>query len=144
MHYTRFEGTRGVMDGKKAFPELDLPPEHKTGTFFPHIHANVTMGFAIDAVSATEIHPMGPDRSLLVSSFMVPKSTTEMPEFDDILERYLANSRIVRDEDVIACERQQQGLSSGYHVPGCFHPKDRLVHDYKNWILDHVIGNDGE
>ena len=38
MHYTRFEGTRGVLDGEKALPELDLPPENKTGTFFPSVH----------------------------------------------------------------------------------------------------------
>jgi hypothetical protein len=50
----------------------------------------------------------------------------------------------VRDEDVLACERQQKGLRSPIHVPGCFHPKDRLVHDYKNWILDHVIGNEAD
>ena len=143
MHYTRFEGTRGVPDGDKAFPEMDLPPEHKTGTFFPHIHANTSMGFAIDSVSATEVHPLGPERSLLVTSFMVPKSTAEMPHFEEILGNYLANSRVVRDEDVLACERQQKGLGSGIHVPGCFHPKDRLVYDYQNWILDHVLANDG-
>src|SRR5271169_6983136 len=45
MHYTRFEGTRGVLDGEKRLPELDLPPENKTGTFFPSVHANCMMGF---------------------------------------------------------------------------------------------------
>ncbi len=48
MHYTRFEGTRGAMDGGKVLPELDLPPEDKTGTFFPSVHANCMMGFAIE------------------------------------------------------------------------------------------------
>jgi len=142
MHYARFEGTRGVRDGQKAFPEIDMAPEHKTGSFLPNIHANATMGFNIDSVSATEIHPQGPDRSLLVTSFMVPKSTTELPDFEEILGMYLANSKVVRDEDVLACERQQKGLSSPIHVPGCYHPKDRLVYDYKNWILDHVLSNE--
>jgi choline monooxygenase len=142
MHYTRFEGTRGVRDGQKAFPEIDMAPEHKTGSFLPHIHANAVMGFAIDSVTATEIHPLGPERSLLVASFLVPKSTTELPDFEKILGMYVANSKIVRDEDVLACERQQKGLSSAVHVPGCYHPKDRLVYDYKNWILDHVLGNE--
>jgi len=100
------------------------------------------MGFAIDSVTATEIHPLGPERSLLVASFLVPKSTTELPDFEKILGMYVANSKIVRDEDVLACERQQKGLSSAVHVPGCYHPKDRLVYDYKNWILDHVLGNE--
>ena len=64
MHYTRFEGTRGVLDGEKALPELDLPPENKTGTFFPSVHANCMMGFSIGLRSA--IHVPGrftpPDR----------------------------------------------------------------------------------
>jgi len=73
MHYTRFEGTRGVLDGEKALPELDLPPENKTGTFFPSVHANCMMGFGIDSVSATEVYPEGPEHTVLVSSFLVPK-----------------------------------------------------------------------
>jgi MFS transporter, DHA2 family, multidrug resistance protein len=54
MHYTRFEGTRRVLDGEKALPELDLPPENKTGTFFPSVHADCMMGFNIDSMSVTE------------------------------------------------------------------------------------------
>jgi hypothetical protein len=74
MHCTRFEGTRGVLDGEKALLELDLPPEAKTGTFFPSVHANCMMGFGIDSVSATEVYPEGPEHTVLVSSFLVPKS----------------------------------------------------------------------
>ena len=85
MHYTRFEGTRGVLDGEKALPELDLPPENKTGTFFPSVHANCMMGFGIDSVSATEVYPEGPEHTMLVSSFLVPKSTAALPDFDEIL-----------------------------------------------------------
>jgi phenylpropionate dioxygenase-like ring-hydroxylating dioxygenase large terminal subunit len=36
MHYTRFEGTRGVLDGEKGLPELDLPPPRtRPGRSFP-------------------------------------------------------------------------------------------------------------
>jgi phenylpropionate dioxygenase-like ring-hydroxylating dioxygenase large terminal subunit len=143
MHYTRFEGTRGTMDGGRVLPELDLPPENKTGTFFPSVHANCMMGFAIDSVSATEVYPEGPEHTTLVSSFLVPKSTAELPDFPDILARYQKSADIVRAEDVRAAELQQLGLSSAIHVPGRFTPPDRLVHDYDLWILDHVIGNAG-
>ena len=143
MHYTRFEGTRGVLDGEKALPELDLPPENKTGTFFPSVHANCMMGFSIDSVSATEVYPEGPENTVLVSSFLVPRSTVALPNFDEILAKYRRNAEIVRAEDVRAAELQQLGLRSAIHVPGRFTPPDRLVHDYDLWVLDHVIGNAG-
>jgi choline monooxygenase len=101
------------------------------------------MGFGIDSVSATEVYPEGPEHTVLVSSFLVPKSTAELPDFDEIVAKYRRNSEIVRAEDVRAAELQQLGLRSAIHVPGRFTPPDRLVHDYDLWILDHVIGNAG-
>jgi choline monooxygenase len=141
MHYTYFDGTRGVRDGQKKLPELDLPPELKIGTFFPVVHANTMMGFAIDMVSATEVYPDGPGKCTLVTTNLVPKTTAELPDFEEIWAKYEANSNVVRDEDVVAAERQQQGLSSRFNGRGCFTPQDKLVHDYNLWLLDRVIGN---
>jgi phenylpropionate dioxygenase-like ring-hydroxylating dioxygenase large terminal subunit len=141
MHYTYFDGTRGVREHQKKFPELDLPPELKVGTFFPVVHANVMMGFAIDQVSTTEIIPDGPEKCTLVTTTLVTKETAALPDFQERLQGYLDNSDIVRDEDVVAAERQQRGLSSTFNMPGRFTPQDKLVHDYDLWILDRVIGN---
>jgi phenylpropionate dioxygenase-like ring-hydroxylating dioxygenase large terminal subunit len=141
MHYTYFDGTRGVREHQKKLPQLDLPDELKIGTFFPVVHANTMMGFAIDMVSATEIYPDGPENCTLVTSNLVPKSTAELPDFEEIYTKYLENGNVVRDEDVLAAERQQKGLSSRYNTRGCFTPQDKLVHDYNLWILDRVVGN---
>ena len=141
MHYTYFDGTRGVREHQKKLPELDLPPELKIGTFFPVVHANTMMSFAIDMVSATEVYPDGPEKCTLVTSNLVPKSTAELPDFKEIFAQYMANGDVVRNEDVIASERQQRGLSSRFNGRGCFTPQDRLVHDYNLWILDRVVGN---
>jgi phenylpropionate dioxygenase-like ring-hydroxylating dioxygenase large terminal subunit len=141
MHYTYFDGTRGVREHQKKLPELDLPPELKIGTFFPVVHANTMMSFAIDMVSATEVYPDGPDKCTLVTSNLVPKSTVELPDFKEIFAQYMANGDVVRNEDVIAAERQQKGLSSRFNGRGCFTPQDKLVHDYDLWILDRVVGN---
>jgi Rieske 2Fe-2S family protein len=143
MHYTYFEGSRGTPEGQKKFPQLDLPDELKIGTFFPYVHSNAMIGFAIDMVSCTEIYPEGPGACRLFTSTMVPKSTAAMPEFQETLELYLKYSDVVRDEDVIAAERQQKGAESAFSVPGCFTAQDKLVHDYDLWILDRVIGNAG-
>ena len=89
MHYTYFDGTRGVREHQKKLPELDLPPELKIGTFFPVVHANTMMGFAIDMVSATEVYPDGPEKCTLVTSNLVPKSTAELPDFKEIFAQYI-------------------------------------------------------
>jgi len=142
MHYTYFEGTRGNLGSDKKLPELDIPQELKIGSFLPLVHANAMMGFNIDMVRATEIYPEGATKCRLVTSTLVPKSTTEIPDFEEILDVYLTNGDIVRDEDVLAAERQQIGLSSPFNRPGRFTPQDKLVHDYDLWILDRTIGND--
>ena len=141
MHYTYFSGSRGTPEGQKKLPELDLPEELKIGTFFPYVHSNAMIGFAIDMVSCTEIIPEGPGACRLFTSTMVPKSTAALPDFQETLDLYLKYSDIVRDEDVIAAERQQLGALSAYNRAGCFTPQDKLVHDYDLWILDRVIGN---
>jgi phenylpropionate dioxygenase-like ring-hydroxylating dioxygenase large terminal subunit len=141
MHYTYFNGSRGVPEGERKLPELDLPPELKLGTFFPVVHANALMGYAIDSMSVHEVYPKSPTETLLVSSFMVPKSSTEVPDFDHLVERYQATSNLLRAEDRDAAEWQQRGLRSLVAKRGCYAPPDRLVHDYDLWILDQVLAN---
>jgi choline monooxygenase len=141
MHYTYFEGTRGVMGGQKKLPELDLPADKKGGSFLPLVHANTMMSFNIDMVRTTEVYPEGPGHCTLVTSTLVPQATADLPDFRETLDGYLKNSDIVRDEDVLASERQQLGVSSRLNRPGCFTPQDKLVHDYDLWILDQVVGN---
>lgn len=140
MHFTYFDGTRGVPEGERKLPELDLPPELKRGTFFPVVHANALMGFAIDTVSVHEVHPIGPSETLLVSSMMVPESSTRIPDFDAVIAKYVETANTVRDEDREAAEWQQRGLRSLVNRRGCFTAPDRLVHDYDRWIVDQVVG----
>lgn len=141
MHYTYFDGTRGVPEGERKLPELDLPPEMKLGTFFPVVHANALMSYAIDSVSVHEVYPIGPSETLLVSSMMVPKASTEIDDFEAVMAKYIETSNIVRDEDREAAEWQQRGLRSLVYQRGCFTAPDRLVHDYDRWLVDQVVGH---
>jgi hypothetical protein len=130
-----------MMGGQKKLPELDLPADKKSGSFLPLVHANTMMSFNIDMVRTTEVYPEGPGHCTLVTSTLVPQATADLPDFRETLDGYLKNSDIVRDEDVLASERQQLGVSSRLNRPGCFTPQDKLVHDYDLWILDQVVGN---
>jgi len=142
MHFTYFDGTRGVMGNAKKAPELDLPPELKRGTFFPLVHPNAMLAFAIDQVAITDVRPTGPETSEVHLAMLFPKSTVALPDFqDEILPGYATLIENVVKEDIVAAEWQQMGLRSPLHKPGRFTPQDKLVHDYDLWILDHVIGN---
>jgi len=142
MHFTRFQGTRGIADGQKRAPDIDLPDELKTGTFFPQIHANARMGFSIDSVLVAWIYPTGPESCINNSSLLFPRATVALPEFEtEILPAYRARQEQVLSEDCAAVEGQQKGLRSPIHKPGRFTPEDPLVHDYDLWILDRVLAN---
>jgi choline monooxygenase len=140
MHFTYFDGSRGVPEGERKLPELDLPAPLKRGTFFPVVHANALMGYAIDMVSLHEVYPISPTETLLISSLMVPKAATEVDDFDAILARYVETSNLVRAEDRDAAEWQQRGLRSPVFQRGCYAPPDRLVHDWDRWLVDSVVG----
>ncbi|HTK00982.1 MAG TPA: aromatic ring-hydroxylating dioxygenase subunit alpha [Bordetella sp.] len=140
MHYTYFDGSRGVPEGHAKLPELDLPPELKLGTFFPVVHTNALMGYAIDSVFMHEIHPLGPNRTRLVSTFMVPAASTEMPGFAQVIAKYKETSLTVLREDCEAAQWQHKGALSPICRRGCYAPQDRLLHDYDLWILDQMLG----
>ena len=76
------------------------------------------------------------------TAFLVPKSTTELPDFDEILARYRRNSEMVRAEDVRAGESQQLDLRSALHVPGRFTPPP-IGARLRSVDSRHAIGNAG-
>jgi phenylpropionate dioxygenase-like ring-hydroxylating dioxygenase large terminal subunit len=142
MHYTYFNGSRGVPEGERKFPELpDLPPPMRLGTFFPVAYPNALMSFAIDLVSWHEVYPLSPTKTLLASSMMVPEATTQIDGFETVLARYQTTSQTVRSEDRDAAEWQQRGLRSPVHRRGCYAEPDQLVHDWDLWLLGEVLGD---
>jgi choline monooxygenase len=141
MHFTRVEGTRGVLAGEDHFAMIEDLPEHlRGGTFYPHVYANATLGFNVDSMIAIEIYPEGATRSRLGVSVMMPKTNLESPNYERIAPNYWASIDVVVPEDIRAAELQQAGLKSSFTRRGRFTPQDRLVHDYQNWILDRVLG----
>lgn len=140
MHAAWFDGTRGVRNGEKAFPQLPTPPALH-GSFFPYVYPNAGLQFHNDFVALTEVYPDGPDRFIHVRSFMIPEAFTALPDYEEIRDNYLRNQQTVGLEDFAVLEAQQRSAHSPFYKPGRFAHMDRLVHDCQLWILDHVIGN---
>jgi phenylpropionate dioxygenase-like ring-hydroxylating dioxygenase large terminal subunit len=140
MHRVWFEGTRNVHGDQKALPEIDLPADGH-GTFYPWIYPNGGMAFSIDSVWVIELYPDGPERMTHVRSLLVPKSFTELPDFQSTVRNYVQNLAVITGEDVQILEAQQRSAHSPLYKTGRFARMDKLVHDSELWILDRVIGN---
>lgn len=140
MHFTYFDGTRSVMKGDHVAPEIDLPPDLRAGSFYPHVYANALLGFRIDSVFMIDVRPQGPQSCRVHGSMLFPEPTVAMAGFHDrILPDHVAVFDKVAREDRAAAEWQQKGLESPLHKPGRFTPEDRMVHDYDLWLLDQVL-----
>jgi phenylpropionate dioxygenase-like ring-hydroxylating dioxygenase large terminal subunit len=139
MHYTLFEGTRGVPEGERAFPFLNLPATFRSGTFFPYVYPGTGMGFSIDSMFVSEIYPEAPDVTTYVRNFLIPKAYTELPHYEEILATYLRGLETVTNEDITVLEAQYRALRSPIYTPGRFTAVDRMVHDCENWVLDRVL-----
>jgi phenylpropionate dioxygenase-like ring-hydroxylating dioxygenase large terminal subunit len=141
MHRAWFEGTRGVLPGQAAFPEIAIPTEDR-GTFYPWVYPSTGMGFAIDSLFCVQVFPEGPERMRIERNFLVPKAYTELPDFATTVQNYLDAQERVQNEDVAIFEMQQRSVRSPVYKTGRFATLDRLVYDCENWILDRVLDAD--
>jgi choline monooxygenase len=138
MHRAWFEGTRGVLQGEAAFPEIPIPAEDR-GTFYPWVYPSAGMGFAIDSLFCVQVFPEGPERMRIERDFLIPKAYTELPDYESTLANYLKSQDVVQNEDVPIFEMQQRSVKSPVYKTGRFATLDRLVYDCENWILDRVL-----
>lgn len=141
MHRAWFEGTRGVLAGEAAFPEIPLPAEDR-GTFYPWVFPSAGMGFAIDSLFCVQVFPEGPERMRIERDFLIPSAYTELPDYEATLANYLKSQDVVQNEDVPIFEMQQRSMHSPVYKTGRFATLDRLVYDCENWILDRVLDPD--
>jgi phenylpropionate dioxygenase-like ring-hydroxylating dioxygenase large terminal subunit len=141
MHRAWFDGTRSVLPGEAAFPEIPIP-EADRGTFYPWVYPTAGMGFAIDSLFCVQIMPDGPERMRIERDFLVPKAYTELPDYEATLANYLKSQEVVQNEDVPILEMQQRSMHSPVYKTGRFATLDQLVHGCQNWILDRVLDPD--
>jgi phenylpropionate dioxygenase-like ring-hydroxylating dioxygenase large terminal subunit len=85
------------------------------------------------------MHPIGPDRTLLVHGALFPRDRLQRPDFAEIAQNYYDRWDITLEEDIVASEKQQKGLSTPYAAAGRFSYREPLVHQIDNWILDRVL-----
>ncbi len=82
--------------------------------------------------------PIAVDRTHLSIGACFPRSTIELPEFEQQVRPYFERWRIATAEDNAICEAQQDGQKFA-RAPGRFANSEFAVHALANWVLDQVL-----
>jgi hypothetical protein len=103
------------------------------------IYPSTYLACTIDCAWYLELHPLGPDRTLLVHGALFPRSRLARSDFEELAKNYYHRWDVTIEEDIVASERQQKGVDTPYALPGRFSYREPLVHEIDNWVLDQVL-----
>ena len=139
--FAQHDGSMALLKGDKGFPTNESLEGRREagGTTAPLIYPSTYLACTIDCAWYLELHPLGPARTRLIHGALFPKSRLARPDFADVAANYYKRWDITIEEDIVASERQQRGLSSPFALPGRFAHREPLVHEIDNWVLDRVL-----
>ena len=139
--FAQHEGSMALLKGDAGFPLIEglIGSREAGGTYAPLIYPGMYLACTIDCAWYLEIHPLAADRTKLIHGALFPRSRLDRPDFQDVAANYYKRWDITLEEDIVASERQQKGLTSPFSLPGRFSHREPLVHVIDNWILDRVL-----
>ena len=134
------DGSMALLKGDAGFPRIEtLQGRYREGTYAPLIYPMTYLACTIDTAWFLQLFPLGPDRTRLVHGACFPRSRLDQPDFEAIAANYYKRWDVTIEEDIVASDRQQVGLTSPFALPGRFSFREPLVHEIDNWILDRVL-----
>jgi phenylpropionate dioxygenase-like ring-hydroxylating dioxygenase large terminal subunit len=142
--FEKHEGTLALLPGDAGFPPLEsLAGESARGSRFMLIYPMTMLALTIDAMWSFQCLPMGPEKTRVIHTSLFPKSRLARPDFETLAANYYKRQDMVVKEDNDITVIQQQGLRSPLTRPGRFAAKEKIVHALDNWVLDRVLGVQG-
>ena len=146
-----FEETKGpweAMFSKRSIvaysglPDVAGIDEKKAqGLFHIWVEPSLQIILTANYMKFRQYLPEGPEKLRLYENWTFPKSTVEMPNFNDIVgaDYYEKYSQIIR-EDFGINPNVQKSMRSGSYRPGRYSLEEFIVHRIANRILDKVVG----
>jgi len=146
-----FEETKGpweAMFSKRSIvaysglPDVPGIDEKKAqGLFHIWVEPSLQIILTANYMKFRQYLPEGPEKLRLYENWTFPKSTVEMPNFNDIVgaDYYEKYSQIIR-EDFGINPNVQKSMRSGSYRPGRYSLEEFIVHRIANRILDKVVG----
>ena len=139
--YERHQGTRALLVGDAGFPPIEgLDAESAAGSRFILIYPATMLAIAIDTAWSLVCDPLGPEATRVTVTSCFPRQRLARPDFAALAANYYKRLDITLPEDNAICALQQTGLRSPLARAGRFSHKERIVHEFDNWILDRVVG----
>lgn len=94
----------------------------------------------VDHARSMRILPLGPERTLIEASWLVPPDRIGDPTLD--LDRLMGLARRVIAEDAAACEMNQRGLSTAPFEAGILMQEEYEVHAFHTWVRSRLGESD--
>lgn len=127
-------------DEQPDLPHIpNLEGRCKSGTHFALVFPCVTLCCTQDCMWWLAVYADGPTDSILRVGMCFPKSTTELPNFDEVVQKYYHRWEIGIGEDNGITEVQQRGLNARRRPPGRMSYAESAVHALAKWVKQQVI-----
>ena len=139
--FAQHEGSMALLKGAKGFPTIESLEGRREagGTYAPLIYPSTYLACTIDCAWYLEMHPISASKTYMVHGALFPRDRLDRPDFEEVAKNYYHRWDVTIEEDILASVRQQRGLETPFAPSGRFSPREPLVHEIDNWILDRVI-----
>lgn len=121
-------------DGTAACKRLlaDFPTA-RLGRLSMHIQPNSWFHFMADHAITFSVIPLGPDRTLVRTTWLVHADAVEGIDYD--LDTMTKVWKATNDQDAVLVARAHQGISSPAYLPGPYGPTEEQVEAFVNWYV---------
>lgn len=130
-----------TLTGKRTRPLLPgLLPEDDRKYYGMVLLPNVFVNLHPDYVLLHRLHPLAPDRTLVICDWLFDPAVVAAPDFDpsDAVEFW----DLVNRQDWAMCERCQLGVRSrAYAAGGIFAPIEAHIRRFNDWVLQ-MLGHE--
>jgi len=118
--------TSFTMTGTSSLPPLPGLSDLDVHTFYGvYMFPNLILNYHSETVNAVTIHPIGPERSLVMSEFLFATETVDVPDFDP--SEVVEFRDLVAKQDWVVCELAQQGVRSRFYDHGIYPRQERWI-----------------
>ena len=120
----------GAVASRRLLGDFDTA---RLGRASVHTQPNAWFHFLSDHVVTFAVLPLGPDRTLVRTTWLVHEDAVEGEDYD--LERLTEVWDHTNEEDGEFCARAQQGVGDPAYVPGPYSPSERQVESFVAWYV---------
>lgn len=131
------KGESYTMDGSaasaKLLGDLDTP---ELGRLSMHTQPNAWFHFMGDHAVTFSLVPLGPDKTLVRSTWLVHEDAVEGVDYD--LENLTAVWTKTNEQDAALCARAHRGISSPAYLPGPYAPTENDLEEFCTWYIERL------